>query len=328
MYSQLYHEYLLKQALKRLPVLARELSQLINIKRKGILLDVGGGGPVKSPWSFLVPDSISRIAFDPEENDIENDGIRKTYDICLSNQSENREFHIDKNPRASSLHQWNDEFLERFNRNYYQTLRTIKVKCQTGDDVLKDEHNIDFIDINAEGHDFHVLEGLVETLINKAIFVRVEYESFQVYKEKNTYGDIEKILADNGYEILNIEMLEYGYDNCKLDRIQVQRGVMLWGKLNAIISPDILFKRIIDEDEEKALDMVFNYVIASFIAGAPSYSLRLIDKLNMASYTNIPYQKIEELIFTCSRRDVKDAMIFPFIYLASPIVYFLKKITG
>ena len=74
--------------------------------------------------------------------------------------------------------------------------------------------------------------------------------------------------------------------------------------------------------------MVFNYVIASFIAGAPSYSLRLIDKLNMASYTNIPYQKIEELIFTCSRRDVKDAMIFPFIYLASPIVYFLKKITG
>ena len=118
------------------------------------MFDVGSGGELKSPWDCVPADLIEIVGIDPEADNSSGD-IR-----CISSKSRKALFHIAADPRASSLHEVEGQFISRFGMDSLTSQRSIMVDCITVDEYLGENINrVDVIDINTEGHDFQVLIG-------------------------------------------------------------------------------------------------------------------------------------------------------------------------
>ncbi len=133
--------------------------------------------------------------------------ITKTYDfnafqVAVFNTRKERVFHIvdigaTKNTGTSSL----------YNHSYSkETSREITVPCIRMDDFMK-EHAIesfDFLKLDVEGCNYEVLEGFGKRLSDVKV-LHIESEHKPIWEGQKLYADIEKILTDNGFELVLFE---------------------------------------------------------------------------------------------------------------------------
>jgi Methyltransferase FkbM domain len=160
-------------------------------------IDVGSGGPLKTPWSLLPPDGLKKYDIDPET---QQDGGMPT---CISDHNGAARFNIAVDPRSSSLHEPSEAFIARHGAPDIRTSRVIDVNVRRLSDVFGDLRGaIDMMDVNVEGHDGHVLRGADVVFSNNFIkLVKVEYELTEVWHGQSWFGDIDSTMRGYGYDL-------------------------------------------------------------------------------------------------------------------------------
>jgi hypothetical protein len=160
-------------------------------------IDVGSGGPLKTPWSLLPSERLKKYDIDPET---QREGGTP---ICISDRRGSARFNIAIDPRASSLHEASETFIRRHGRPDLRLERAIDVELRTLSEVFghtRDE--IDMVDINVEGHDGHVLRGAEAIFANNFIkLVKVEYELTEVWQGQSWFGEIDSTMRGLGYDL-------------------------------------------------------------------------------------------------------------------------------
>ncbi|MBZ0166155.1 MAG: FkbM family methyltransferase, partial [Candidatus Omnitrophica bacterium] len=186
-------------------------------------VDVGSGGPLKEPWSFIAPECLAKFEIEPTAA---GDG---NLPLCISNRIGPSKFFVAHDERGSSLHEPSADFAQRFGQESILTKKTIDVSLTTLDELfLARKHEVDALDVNTEGHDFQVLQGGGQLLDTGRIkLIKVEFELTEVWKEQGWFSDIDAYLRSKLYDMANIEL---DYAKPRNARDINHRGEPLWGK--------------------------------------------------------------------------------------------------
>lgn len=187
------------------------------------LADVGSGGELKRPWSLLPADYVRKFDFEP--TDADGAGLP----LCISSRIGRAQLLLARDERASSFHRALPEFAERFGMQSLLSDRSIEVDCTTLDRYFDGRLDaVDAIDVNVEGHDYHVLQGAAHLLqAGNVKLLKVEFELAQVWAGQGWLGDIDGLLRAEGYVLAGIDI-----DFARPAKVQryFHRGEPLWGK--------------------------------------------------------------------------------------------------
>ena len=230
--------------------------------------DVGSGGKLKNPWNLLPESKMRKFDFEPME------GSAEQLPLCISNATGKRDFYVAKDERSSSLHEPSSEFAERFNQPTLRTLKTIPVQVTTLDEYFQGRYDeIDLIDINAEGHDFQVLEGASQLLESWVKLIKVEFELTQVWHGQGWFGDIDGLLRSKGYELADIDVAFWR--PAKAAHI-FHKGEPLWGK--AFYVPGAAkIQSFAGRSPQDFQDAVFKSVILYALVNIPGRAFDVLD---------------------------------------------------
>lgn len=186
-------------------------------------VDVGSGGPLKRPWNMLPGSLLRKLDFEPTQR---GDG---QLPLCVSNRHGTAQFHIARDERASSCHRPMPAVVTRFGLQHICPTRTIDVECTTLDGYLEGRFDsIDALDINAEGHDYQVLQGGARLLeVGSVKLLKIEFEVAPVWEGQGWLSDIDPLLRGYGYCLAGID-----FDFVRPVNVRhcFHRGEPLWGK--------------------------------------------------------------------------------------------------
>ena len=187
------------------------------------LADVGSGGEMKRPWNLLPANNVRKFDFEPTGTD----GVGLPQ--CVSNRIGRAQLLVARDERASSFHRAFPEFAERFGMQSLLSDRGIDVDCTTLDRHFDGRFDVvDAIDVNVEGHDYHVLQGAAHLLqAGHVKLLKVEFELAQIWAGQGWLSDIDGLLRADGYAMAGIDI-----DFARPVNVQryFHRGEPLWGK--------------------------------------------------------------------------------------------------
>jgi FkbM family methyltransferase len=193
-------------------------------------VDVGAGGPLKMPWTLLPADRVNKLDFEPQ------DGAATT-PLCVSDHAGRGRLFVARDARSSSLHPTSDSFVRRFDNDGTVSTHAIEVDCVTLDTFLSDQrHLIDLIDINAEGHDFRILQGATRLLSEGPVsLIRIEVLLTEVWRGQGWFSDIDHCLRSAGYDLVTMNL---DFERPASVRQIYHEGEVLWGKALYVPSAD------------------------------------------------------------------------------------------
>lgn len=193
--------------------------------------DVGSGGPLKAPWSYLPGEFMRKIDFEP------TDTVESDLPLCISKAEGTADFHVAHDERASSFHEANPEFVERFGQQSMLPKKTIRVRRTTLDKYFAENYEaVDALDINVEGHDLQVLQGAESLLANGCIkLLKVEFELAPAWKGQGWFSDIDTFMRARGFDLADIE-IEFGRPANVAHFYS--KGEPVWGKAYYVPSAD------------------------------------------------------------------------------------------
>jgi hypothetical protein len=186
-------------------------------------IDVGAGGPLKSPWTLLPTNRVTKIDFEPEDR---SSGIAP---LCASDHTGTARLFVARDKRASSLHQAAESFAARFDTDATIAIGELDVECVTLDVSLSGHQiAIDLIDVNAEGHDFRVIQGAQGILAGGAVsLIKIEVLFTQVWHGQGWFSDVDQFLRSAGYDLV---MMQLESERPAVVRRIHHAGEVLWGK--------------------------------------------------------------------------------------------------
>lgn len=164
-----------------------------------------------------------------------------------------------------------------------EVVGTEEVKCQRLDALLDGGETIDFLKIDVEGSELHVLRGAEELLASRRIlFVQTEFQVFPYYESHPLFGDQHRFLSEYGFRLLDIN----------LDHPRYRRGAadLTDGyDRNLLLAGDALFA--LDPDREIISPLNLHRIAAmALVFGFTSFGLSL---LRDASLLNV--QELERI---------------------------------
>lgn len=176
------------------------------------MLDVGAMDGVAKKWSSL-SGFMKAIAFEPDEREfaiLKNDSDTIYFNYALYNKSQQLNFYVTKGHGKSSIYKPNIDFLsqfedlERFHIEEVKTLPPEKVK--TLDSVIEENSigDIDFVKLDTQGSELHVLEGCLSHVIPKAFGMQIEVEFAEIYKGQPLFRDVDGFMHGNGLQLLDL----------------------------------------------------------------------------------------------------------------------------
>lgn len=247
---------------KRKTVFAKELMDQYGVDIN--FMDVGSGGDLKYPWKDIPQSHFKIQDFEPTRT------TENSLPICISNENSEKDFYVCYDERSSSLHEVSPLFLERYDHNEMKPKKTIKVQCYTIDELLKNANApVDCMDVNVEGHDFQVMQGATNLLdSNQVKLIKIEYELTEVWKDQGYFGDMDVLLRNKQFELVQLEVSRTKPKNAT--HIYYQ-GEVLWGKAYYIPRPE----KIIDTLDEQSL---VKTMVLYLVADVPGRLLELLEK--------------------------------------------------
>jgi FkbM family methyltransferase len=253
---------------KRKKIFAKSI--LAQAERPIGFADVGSGGSLKAPWCHLPAEHVRKFDFEPTAET--GSGLP----LCVSDQCGVANFYVAHDERASSFHEANPDFVQRFGQESILPKKTIQVECTSLDEYFKDVYGeIDALDINVEGHDFRVLQGGQRLLEQGWIkLIKVEFELAPVWHGQGWFSDVDAFLRERGYELVDIEI---GYGRPVNVGNFYNKGEPLWGKGYYAPSPNWVLDRMSRHDD-KSLAAHVAVAAALFVAaGLPGRAYDMLD---------------------------------------------------
>lgn len=243
---------------------------LARIARPIGFADVGAGGALKAPWCNLPPEHVRKFDFEPTS--ASGSGLP----LCVSDRCGVADFFVAHDERASSFHEANPDFVQRFGQESILPKKTIQVESTTLDDYFKAVYgDIDALDINVEGHDFRVLQGGQRLLDQGWIkLIKVEFELAPVWRGQGRFSDVDVLLREHGYELVDIEI---GYGRPVNVKHFYNKGEPLWGKGYYAPSPELVRERMSRYDDETLAAHVAAAVVLFVAAGLPGRAYDILD---------------------------------------------------
>jgi Methyltransferase FkbM domain len=115
-------------------------------------------------------------------------------------------FIVNEHRALNSLFSVDDEMLKRndYMRKAFTPVETNKVDVRSIDSFFEGKP-IHFLKLDVEGAEYDVLCGALDALRSSVLAVRAEVVFTPVYKDAAAFGDVHKLLIENGYELLNFD---------------------------------------------------------------------------------------------------------------------------
>jgi FkbM family methyltransferase len=228
--------------------------------------DVGAGGPLKMPWTLLPADRVHKFDFEPEDTQA---GVAP---LCVSDHVGQERLFVARDPRSSSLHPAAEAFVERFASDGTVATREIDVECVTLDSFFSGRWDaIDLIDINAEGHDFRVLQGARGLLSGGGVsLIKIEVLLTEVWRGQGWFADIDQCLRSAGYDLVTLNL---DFERPASVRQIHHQGEVLWGKALYVPSAKVWNARLaqargIAAAEDRVLKALVLYVMTDALGRA------------------------------------------------------------
>ena len=135
-----------------------------------------------------------------------NDPMIAVYPIGLYREDTELTFTVNEHRALNSLFSVDDEVLKRndYMRKAFTPVETKKVDVRSIDSFFE-RKPIHFLKLDVEGAEYDVLCGALDALRSSVLAVRAEVVFTPVYKDAAAFGDVHKLLIENGYELLNFD---------------------------------------------------------------------------------------------------------------------------
>ncbi len=182
------------------------------------VIDAGARYGIHPTWrQYKAP--IYYYAFEPDETECEN--LKKiesskwfsVYNLALYDSKAIKPFNITRHRGLSSflMPDMSNEWYRRYRPGSGDIIEKKEVKTTTID-IFCDENNfnVDFLKIDTEGTEKHVLVGGEDQLERSVLGVRSSFSFMQFYHDQDMFSDIHEYLISHNFFLLNIDYHGYG----------------------------------------------------------------------------------------------------------------------
>jgi FkbM family methyltransferase len=134
------------------------------------------------------------------------DQLITVHPIALYSSDTTLKFRVSEHQALNSVLQVNDDFLQ--SSDYM--LRDFQVKDEMmaparALDSLFSGRAVHFLKLDVEGAEYELLKGAVNLLGTTVLGVRSEVLFAPIYKGAPLFGDLHRVMLDNGFELLNLD---------------------------------------------------------------------------------------------------------------------------
>jgi FkbM family methyltransferase len=275
---------------------------LPSLKRNGLLdqiqitvCNVGsrkvndGDDYAKSGWEIFAP-NLTIYGFDADADACEAANAElarrsitwkeQHIPLALSHSIGESTLYVTRNPMCSSLYPPNEPFMERFQDLLVELAGldfTVEIETTTLDNFCAETEieAIDFLQIDVQGADLHVLEGASE-MLKTVLGVQIEVEFSPLYVNQPLFSDVDTYLRSHDFSLFNIHP-------ARLPRRQapvVSRahpGQLLWGE--AFYFCDLL--QPAEMLHAKTPQQMFKLACIADVMNFPDYTLEILEYLTL-----------------------------------------------
>lgn len=262
-------------------------------------------------WVDLAPNlTIYGFDADPESceqanEDLENRQINwqeKHIPVALNNSIGSYHLYVTSQIACTSLYPPNISFLNRFQQiipDSFQVDYTIEIDTTTLDKYCEEEGigEIDFLQIDVQGADLHILEGASKLLKSSILAVQTEVEFSHLYIQQPLFSDIDFFLRKNDFSLFDlVGCSRYPRNSSPICSPQ-RNGQLLWADA-------FYFRDLIREDISYKFRTPLNILKLACIADVlefPDYALELLQYLTLNYGENPTYNFANVIIESLSQ---------------------------
>lgn len=266
-------------------------------------VDVGAAGEVQTRWKQILP-KVDFVGFEPDVRSTVNEQLLNkahSYKIiheALWDKTGTLKINLCQKPQVSSFFEPNLSLVEQFpNPERFKITGSIDVSVKTLDSLNLIQ--ADFIKIDVQGGEYHVLKGASKTL-EKTFALELEVEFAEIYKNQPLFGDAVQFLRGQ-----NFEFLDFTHISRWERKRYAQIGQVIFGDALFIKSPEYILKSADEGDVRRYCAILAIFIRTDLIEV-------ILDKLRQRD----PYKKelIEDLscLLGQSRKQLKKIERFHF----------------
>lgn len=181
-----------------------EINLIKNVVKPGMrVVDIGANiGFYSLMFSDLVGSQGEVHCFEPEKNNFLNltNICKGRKNIILNNMA------VGKENRNINLYVSDDLNVDHLTYATNDKRKELKIRCVSIDSYLKKENEIDFIKIDTQGFEYHVVQGMKNTLQKaKKIVLLSEFSKYDLEQAGSSHKDYLKYLKAVGLKVKYLE---------------------------------------------------------------------------------------------------------------------------
>jgi FkbM family methyltransferase len=253
---------------------------------KFTLCDVGARGGVPSEWERFAK-YLKVIAFEPDIKEADNlisrlkeQGVQSNIiNKAIWSKNMKTKLYLTKSPASSSLFEPRMEFIKDFSiADKFQVVDKVDVEVATLDAALESyDNNIDFLKIDVQGGTVAVLNGSSDKL-KSVVALEVEAEIVGLYKGSTLFGEIDEILTNKGFDLLDLRPTYWRRKES--EGVAGSKGQIIYTDLLYMIKHDCLIDRVFScETREEELRLISCAVFTCLVYGLNDRIVSYIDVL-------------------------------------------------
>lgn len=220
--------------------------------------------------------------------------------IALSSTVGEACLYVTNHLTCTSLYPPNTSYLKRFAiiPNWFRLDCSIEIETTTLDTYCQEEEieTLDFLQIDVQGADLHILEGASSLLERSVLGIQTEVEFSPLYINQPLFADIDTFLRKRDFTLFDIVSDDY-MSRCHRAsspvRSTLRAGQLLWADayyLRDLIRDDI-------NSPLKTPDNILKLACIADILQFPDYALELLEYLTI-HYGDEPRYNFAECIIT------------------------------
>lgn len=215
----------------------RVISDYIGAERARVVIDVGAYLGETSEWFSKLFPSATIWAIEPNTESFnllntKSDARLKTFNLAISDQDGQVEFHVNRIAPTSGIHAINpaskdsialaQSQLDSSKPPQNQRMRTLVMESKTLNTFVA-EHEIGFIDllkIDVQGAEIEVIKGSKE-ILNQTGTILIEVSLYDYYSKSSSIGEVESILGPNGFTLWSVTDISNNPMNGRTDWLEL-----------------------------------------------------------------------------------------------------------
>jgi FkbM family methyltransferase len=223
--------------------------------------------------------------------------------IALNSSIGSYPLYVTSQIACTSLYPPNTSFLNRFQEIIPESFKvdyTVEIETTTLDKYCEDEgiREIDFLQIDVQGADLHILQGASKLLESSILAVQTEVEFSPLYINQPLFSDIDYFLRKNDFSLFDlVGCSRYPRNSSPICSPQ-RNGQLLWADA-------FYFRDLIREDISQKFKNPLNVLKLACIADIlefPDYTLELLQYLTLNhgndpkyNFANVIIQSLSQL---------------------------------